>query len=111
TRAGAATCTGAFPGSREPIEVRAGFPGNARERGVQGRGRVFVWSADTVFLLVDADRALAALDPDTFGTVNNYDIRALPDAAPTLRGLAAKYAIVYVTGNARRPQLYSKLRA
>jgi hypothetical protein len=110
-RGGVAICSGAFALSRDPLELRAGFPGNARERGVQGRGRIFVWPAETAFLLVDADRTLTALDPEAFGTVNNHDVRALPDAAPTLRGLAAKYAIVYVTGNARRPQLYSKLRA
>jgi hypothetical protein len=110
-RTGVATCTDTFPLTKGPIELLAGFPGNRRQRGVQARGRVFVWPTETAFLVVDADHALAATDPETFGTVNNLDIRSLPDAASTLRSLAAKYALVYVTGHARRPQLYGKLRA
>jgi hypothetical protein len=110
-RNGVATCTGPFPLAPGPVEVLAGYPGNRRQRGVQARGRVFVWPADTAFVLVDADHALTATDPEAFRTVNNIDVRALPDAAPTLRRLRETYPVGYVTGATRQPQLYNKLRA
>jgi hypothetical protein len=112
-RSGVATCEGTFPLAPQPLEVAAGYPGDARrgQRGAQGRGRVFVWPADKTLVVVDADSALTAADSGQFQTTNNLDVKPLPGAVAAVRGLAAKYAIVYLTGTARQAAPYIKLRA
>jgi hypothetical protein len=112
-RRGVASCEASFPVAPRPYEVTAGYPGDPGrgQRGAQGRGRVFVWAADTALVLVDADSALTDADPERFQASNNLDVKPLAGAVAAARGLAAKYAILYVSGNARRVAHYVKLHA
>lgn len=99
--------------SEDPAEVLAGYPGNTKtlERGVQARGRVYVWPGDAAVLLVDADRGLSDTDESRFQTMNNIDIRPSPEALSALRALRTKFRIAYWSSAAQAPARYSKLRA
>jgi hypothetical protein len=112
-RRGVAVAEARFPLAARPYEVTAGYPGDPRrgQRGAQGRGRVFVWPADSSLAVVDADSALADADPEHFQAVNNLDVKPRAGAVAAVRGLTAKYAIVYVSGRARRTAHYLKLHA
>ncbi len=100
-----------YSASEPPIEMVIRFAGDGPRRGSQARSRLFVWTADTPLLLVDADRTLANAEPGELWTVNNLLLPALPDAAPALRLLREKYQVVYLTAEADRPTRYLKLRA
>jgi hypothetical protein len=101
----------AFPQGAAAADVIGRFPGNPRrkQRGTEGRGRVFVWPADTALVLVDADGALADGEAAAFWETNNLDLRPRPGATAALQ--AARAHVVYVSAGADRPARHVKLRA
>lgn len=104
----------AVPTEGDITEILARYPGNPklRQRGAEGRGRLYVWPADSALLLIDADELLPSLEqPQTFWRLNNLDIRPRSAACAVLQGLVRTQRIVYLSGTAQLASRHNKLRA
>ncbi len=110
-REGFAELEQAFPGNESLIHYLARIPKEKNRPGLEERGRVFTWTADSSILLVDADHSLAEIDTDKFWDTNNLQIKERPGAASALSQLAHKYRFMYLSAQADQPARYNKLRA
>jgi hypothetical protein len=75
---------------------------------VRDQGRVFIWPTDAKLLVVDVDHALTE---GVDGLAANTAPTLRPGATATLRVLAPKYKIVYLSAGAGEPGRYKKLRS